>query len=499
MATTMLKTTSPTFAPFPGNSATPFPYDFQLSSICFLARCSSFAAVNDNKHVKLGLSKSKPSGPSPTHLEKLVIEKCKSRSLKLDEALGFFDSMISLSPLPSIWAFNHLLGALAKMKHYSAVVSMCKQIMGCEEMHPDISTMTTWMNCYCNLKHADLCFSVLALILKLGLPPDPYTMNVLLLGLINEGKIDEALKLFWQIVQTGYPCNVYTCAIIISGLCKSGDFKEVTELLENMIASGIGHTHLEKLVIEKCKSRSFKLDEALELFDFMISQRPLPSIWAFIYLLDALAKMKHYSVVVSMCKQMMMGCEEMQPNIVTMNIFMSCFCNLKQADLCFSVLALILKLGLQPDPYTMNVLLLGLINEGKIDEAMKLFWRMVQKEYPYDECTYNIVINGLCKSGYTCYALQILKWMIGSPSYKPDVVSYSATIDGFCKEGSVDEGVQPNLITFNSEIDALCKEKRAEEAIEGKTKDEVLRNALLSGVRVKAPGVLLNAASVLFM
>ncbi|MBA0812956.1 hypothetical protein Gohar_026860 [Gossypium harknessii] len=63
-----------------------------------------------DENVKMGMSK-------PTSLENLVIHKCKSRCLELDEALGFFNSMISMRPLPSISAFNYLLGAVSKMEH----------------------------------------------------------------------------------------------------------------------------------------------------------------------------------------------------------------------------------------------------------------------------------------------------------------------------------------------------------------------------------------------
>ncbi|XP_039025850.1 glucose-6-phosphate 1-dehydrogenase-like [Hibiscus syriacus] len=58
----------------------------------------------------------------PTHLETLVIDKCKSRSFELDEALGFFNFMILMRNLPSIVAFNHLLGAVSKMKQYDIVI-----------------------------------------------------------------------------------------------------------------------------------------------------------------------------------------------------------------------------------------------------------------------------------------------------------------------------------------------------------------------------------------
>ncbi|KAK8617477.1 hypothetical protein V6N13_080400 [Hibiscus sabdariffa] len=98
--------------PFTGNS---LPFSFsKLPITCFL---SIYSTASD-EYVNMGLSK-------PTHLETLVIDKCKSRSLELDEALGFFNSLISMRPLPSILAFNH---------------------------PTDVSAMNIWLRCLCNLK-----------------------------------------------------------------------------------------------------------------------------------------------------------------------------------------------------------------------------------------------------------------------------------------------------------------------------------------------------------
>ncbi|KAK8613450.1 hypothetical protein V6N13_101212 [Hibiscus sabdariffa] len=168
--------------PFTGNS---LPFSFsKLPIACFL---STYSTASD-ENVDTGLSK-------PTRLETLVIDKCKSRSFELDEALGFFNSMISMRPFPSILAFNHLLGAVSKMKHYALVVSMCKQMVGCSEFQPDVVSMNIWLRCLCNLRKVKLGFCVFAMIIKLGLQPDPYTMNALLLGLSHEGRIVEAMGL----------------------------------------------------------------------------------------------------------------------------------------------------------------------------------------------------------------------------------------------------------------------------------------------------------------
>ncbi|CAN6722742.1 unnamed protein product [Malus baccata var. baccata] len=94
--------------------------------------------------------------------ESMIQTRCKSGKIRKDEALGYFYSMIQTKPLPSIWTFNCLLGALSKMKEYSAVVSMCKQLMGCAQFRPDVSTMTIFLNCLCRLNRMNACFSILS-------------------------------------------------------------------------------------------------------------------------------------------------------------------------------------------------------------------------------------------------------------------------------------------------------------------------------------------------
>ena len=53
----------------------------------------------------------------------------KSRSFRnVDHALEMFDKMLHMRPLPSIVNFNHVLGGIAGMKHYSVVISQIKRI-----------------------------------------------------------------------------------------------------------------------------------------------------------------------------------------------------------------------------------------------------------------------------------------------------------------------------------------------------------------------------------
>ena len=54
---------------------------------------------------------------------------------------------------------------------------------------------------------------------------------------------------------------------------------------------------------DECKAGSFSnVDHAIDLFDTMLHMRPLPSILDFTLLLNAIARMKHYSLVITLIK-----------------------------------------------------------------------------------------------------------------------------------------------------------------------------------------------------
>nr|XP_017189578.2 pentatricopeptide repeat-containing protein At1g12775, mitochondrial-like [Malus domestica] len=206
-----------------------------------------------------------------THLvpESTIQTRCKSGKIRKDEALGYFNSMIQTKPLPSIWTFNCLFGALSKMKQYSAVVSMCKQLMDCTQFRPEVGTMNIFLNCLCRLNRVNACFSVLAITLKYGLKPDACSINTLLHGLWKYSSLAEAMEFFQEIETKGYKCNEITCATMINGLCKAGKTSKALEILTKMWEGGRFNPNQEcynPIIDSLCKER--RIDEALTLFRY---------------------------------------------------------------------------------------------------------------------------------------------------------------------------------------------------------------------------------------
>jgi hypothetical protein len=70
-------------------------------------------------------STTKQNVQTPNQFLQSMRDHCKSRSFRnLDHALPLFDTMLHMRPLPSIVDFTQLLGAIARMKHYSVVITL---------------------------------------------------------------------------------------------------------------------------------------------------------------------------------------------------------------------------------------------------------------------------------------------------------------------------------------------------------------------------------------
>ncbi|KAI5338001.1 hypothetical protein L3X38_017272 [Prunus dulcis] len=93
--------------------------------------------------------------------------------------------MLQMRPLPSVVRFTKILGQVAKLKHYSAVISLYNQ-MGASGIGPAVYALNIFINCYCHLNQMGFSLSVLGKFFKLGLEPNVFTFNTLINGFLLE-------------------------------------------------------------------------------------------------------------------------------------------------------------------------------------------------------------------------------------------------------------------------------------------------------------------------
>lgn len=214
-------------------------------------------------------------------------------------------------------------------------------------------------------------------------------------------------------------------------------------------------------------------EEAMQLYKQMILIRPLPSVIQFTQLLGYLVKMGKYSDALSVYRNMLiLG---VAVDAYTMSIVINCFCLMYRVDLGFSIFGGFFKRGFLPNVTTFTTLLKGLFREDRIEEAQKLFKKIIRENLcEPNEVMYGTVIDGLCKIGNTGAAIDLLRVMERGKC-RADNVVYNSIIDGLCKNKLVDEafglvnemvekGISPTVVTYNSLIGGLCNLGKWKEA-----------------------------------
>ena len=368
---------------------------------------------------------------SVARLEKLIHTRCKSGNLRLDEALGYFNSLIRTRPLPSIWVFNHLLGTLSNKTCCSLVISMYKQMMGCVHFRPDVCTMTIVIKCLCLMKKVHLGFSVLATFCKYGLQPNAYTLNTLLDGFCVKGFMVAANELFLAIVGKKHPCDDITYLTIINGFCKAKETEKALKLLKKMyddkrVIHSVGC--FNPIIDSLCKEG--QMHEALILFHDMIKLGVLP-------------------------------------NCITYSSLIHSFCGFGRWEEAKRFLFDMINAGISPDVCTYSALVDSLCKENKTQEAESLFGLMTKKGIRRNVVTFNSLISVWCKSGRWVEVTQLLEYMMDD-GISADIVTYSTMLDSLFKEGRTKEtldlmevmttrDLKPTVVTYNSLIYGLCR------------------------------------------
>ncbi|KAM7462435.1 hypothetical protein LguiA_030556 [Lonicera macranthoides] len=213
------------------------------------------------------------------------------------------------------------------------------------------------------------------------------------------------------------------------------------------------------------KSASNNLQDSLVSFNRLLKSRSTHSIIEINRVLGSIVKMGHYHNVLSLIKQLQL--HGVPVDYYTINIGINCYSHLNRVNFGFSMLGSLFKRGYEPNVVSFITLMKGLFTENKHSEAKNLFTNLVREnQIEPDVVTYGTVINGLCKSGNTKIAVELLRSM-ETLHFEADVYCYSMIIDSLCKDRMISDaknlrvemtkkGISPNVVTYSSLIHGLC-------------------------------------------
>ncbi|KAL6614758.1 hypothetical protein ACP70R_037028 [Stipagrostis hirtigluma subsp. patula] len=266
-----------------------------------------------------------------------------------------------------------------------------------------------------------------------------------------------------------------TVSLLTSRLASAGLLPLAASLLSRSRALFPSAAALEPpfLTLLRAFSRAHRPLAALHLFRSAPSALALPhSARSYTAVLAALVAHSQLSLARSLLADMRAA--GFAPTTATYNVLLKAHCSDAAAPVD-DALRLFRNIP-KPDACSYNTVIDGLCRRGRLAEALELFSKMVAKGNTPTVVTYTTVIHWLAREGCFDDALKTFDEM-GRRGISPNVITYSSLIDGLCKGGRaasalelldrmIKERKSPNTITYSSVIDGLCKERKLSEAME---------------------------------
>ncbi|KAJ9556857.1 LOW QUALITY PROTEIN: hypothetical protein OSB04_011471 [Centaurea solstitialis] len=386
---------------------------------------------------------------------------------KLDHALQLFDQMTQRQPLPSVFKFNHLLQAVSKMKQYSNVIDLFKQMVAIGAP-VNVYTTTIVIKSCCQMSCTNQGFAILAYGLRRGVVPNVHTFSTLLNGLILEDRILEAEKLFKKLIK-GKFCvpNVVMYNTMIKGLCKFGINETAIALVKLMDERDCKPDVVTYNTVIDSLCKDQMVHDALNLFkDMIFHKHILPTVVTYNSLIHGLCNIGRWDDVLKMLKEMEED-ERTSPNIITFTILVDAFCKEGFVEHAVAVMNLMVERGKDPDLVTYNSLIDGYCLRGEVEKAKGVFDSMRIRGVIPDVVTYGSLLNGYCKSLKIDEAMHL---------YETDVVTYNTMIQGLFQVGRCKAAHKlfkemqsnnqiPNVMTYRIILEGLCNNKQIDDAL----------------------------------
>lgn len=332
----------------------------------------------------------------------------------------------------------------------------------------------TIVNALCKSGFTEAAEMFMCKILKIGFVLDSHIGTSLLLGFCRGLNIRDALKVFDVMSREGTcPPNSVSYSILIHGLCEVGRLEEAFGLKDQMGEKGCQPSTRTYTVLIKALCDRGLIDKAFNLLDEMTARGCKPNVHTYTVLIDGLCRDGKIQEANGVCRKMVK--DGIFPSVITYNALINGYCKDGLVVLAFEILTVMEKRACKPNVRTFNELMEGLCRVGKPYKAVHLLKRMFDNGLSPDIVSYNVLIDGLCREGHMNVAHKLLSSM-NLVDLEPDCLTFTAIINAFCKQGKPDvasafvglmvrKGINLDEVTGTTLMDGFCKVGKNRDAL----------------------------------
>ncbi|KAI3525664.1 hypothetical protein L1887_04634 [Cichorium endivia] len=365
--------------------------------------------------------------------------KAYAKSGMLNEALSLFKNLHHFNCVNWTESFNTILQILVKESKFESAHRLFLENFSKWEVKSRTRSLTWLINVLCEKKRSDLALQVFQEMNHQYCYPTRDTYQVLMKGLCEDGRINEAIHLlysmFWRISEKGSGEDVLIYKILLDTLCSYGHVEEAADILNKVLRKGLKAPKKKRMPLDFNLCRNGRdIESAKSLITHALINGVIPSYESY--------------------------------NTMTIDLYLKG--NLELAE---KVVQEMDSHGFKPGVLVYEAKVMALCKEGMIDEAEKVVANCVPSVN-----LYNCLIKGLCNEKRSLEALGYYKKMCRQLGCVPNKETYLSLVDGLCHDGRYIEASEvlekilvnsywPNSDTFSMLISGLCLMGRSYEGI----------------------------------
>ncbi|CAL4963231.1 unnamed protein product [Urochloa decumbens] len=331
-----------------------------------LAHCEA-ARVDDAMHVYRGMLASAPFSPSAVTFRQLTKGLVAARCIR--DALDLLREMISRGAGADSLVYNNLIAGYIDLDDWDKAFELFNELTEKCVVYDGV-VHTTFMEAYWKQGKDKEAMDNYQSLLQWGFKMTPATCNVLLQTLFKHGKHKEAIDLWQTMMDNHTPpsfigINAESYNVMVNQCFKEGKFQEAIEVFHRQLRKNVQMDVgcFNNIIGKLCENGM--LAEAEKLFEEMETKSVLPDVYTYTYLVDLCFKEGRVEDTMQYFYKMADG-REHRPKF---------------------------NIGF------FNRMFEGLMQAGRVDDALKVYGRMPDKEIKPNAATFEILVKALCEEG----------------------------------------------------------------------------------------------------
>ncbi|KAJ4954917.1 hypothetical protein NE237_011700 [Protea cynaroides] len=311
--------------------------------------------------------------------------------------------------------------------------------------------------------------------------PTIFTCNAVMAALLRQSRYSDLLSLHRFINQAGVAANVVTHNLLINAYCDCRKTDTALEHYKQLINDApFNPSPTTYRILVKGLVDNNKVDRAVELKDEMLEKGLAPDTVVYNYLMLGLVKKSDPDGVLALYEELREKLGFLLDGMVFGNLMKGYFLKgmEKEAMDCYEeAVGENSKVRMAAVAY--NSVLDALSKNGKFEEAIRLFDRMMVEHNPPRRLTvnlgsFNVMADGFFAQGRFEEAIEVFKKM-GEKRCSPDSLSFNNMIEQLCGAGMVaeaeglyremgEQGIKPDEFTYVLLMDSCFAQNRADDA-----------------------------------